>query len=131
MRFGLAEAERHFSRELKAGTKEADRFGVLSSLIAAYEAKAWHIKAVDAVDASKMLVADLHISREKLAPAPGPNLRLSEFLNHRRTPIMAIGNRLHDELQIPASVLIRPYAMVPRAASGRKLEKVQAGRTVV
>lgn len=109
--------------------READRFDVLSSLIEAYVAKAWPIEAPDAGDAVMTVMADRNISREKLAPVFGSKSRLSEFLNRKRGPTMAVANRLHDELQIPVSILIRPYTMVPRAASGRKREKVRAGGT--
>lgn len=129
--WALAEVEQYFVHEPEPGTADADRFDVLSSLIEAYEAKAWPIEAPDAVDAVKTVMADRHISRETLAPVFGSKSRLSEFLNRKRGLTMAVANRLHDELQIPASVLIRPYAMVPRAASGRKREKVRAGGTGV
>ncbi len=76
----------------------------MSSLIEAYEARAWPIEAPDAVDAVKTVMADRHISREKLAPVFGSKSRLSEFLNRKRGLTMAVANRLHDELQIPASV---------------------------
>jgi HTH-type transcriptional regulator/antitoxin HigA len=125
----LAEVERHFVEEPKAGTEEADRFDVLSSLIEAYEAKARPIEAPDTVDAVKVVMADRRISREKLASAFGSKWCLLEFLNRNRALTMAVANRRYDELQIPASVLIQPYAMVPRAASGRKQEKVRANGT--
>ena len=127
--WALAEVEQYFVHEPKPGTDEADRFDVLSSLIEAYEAKAWPVEAPDAVDAVKAVMADRQISREKLAPVFGSKSRLSEFLNRRRGLTMAVANRLHDELQIPASVLIRPYAMAPRALAGKKQEKARSGET--
>lgn len=99
----------------------------LSSLIEAYEAKAWPIEAPDGVDAVMTAMADRHISREKIAPVFGSKSRLSEFLNRKRGLSMAVANRLHDDLQIPASILIRPYVMAPRAPFGRKRERVRAG----
>ncbi|GGE02628.1 XRE family transcriptional regulator [Aureimonas endophytica] len=118
--WALAEVEQYFVHEPEPGTEEADRFDVLSSLIEAYEAKAWPIEAPDAVDAVKTIMADRHISREKLVPVFGSKSRLSEFLNRKRGLTMAVANRLHVELQIPASVLIRPYAMLPRSATEKK-----------
>lgn len=129
--WALAEVEQYFVHEPEPGTAGSDRFDVLSSLIEAYEAKTWPIEAPDAVDAVKVVMADRHISRETLAPVFGSKSRLSEFLNRKRRLTIAVANRLHNELQIPASVLIRPYAMVPRAASVRKREKVRVGGTKV
>lgn len=121
-----AEVERYFVREPKAGTEEADRSDMLSSLIEAYEAETWPIRAPDA---GKTVMADRHISREKLAPVFGSKSCLSEFLNRKRGLTMAVANRLHDELQIPASVFLRPYAMAPLAGAGRKRKRVRAGGT--
>lgn len=118
--------ERYFVHEPESGTGEADRFDVLSSLIEAYEAKAWPIEAPDAGDAVMTVMADRNVSREKLAPLFGSKSRLSDFLNRKWGLTMTVANRLHDELQIPASILIRPNVMVPRASCGRKRERVRA-----
>ena len=75
--------ERYFGHEPEPGTWEADRFDVLSSLIEAYEAKAWPVEVPDAVDAVKSVMADRQISREKLAPVFGSKTRLSELLNRK------------------------------------------------
>ena len=128
--WALADAESLFVHEFKADTKKADRFAVLSSLIAAYEAKVWPIKALDAIDAVKVVMACRHILRERLAQAFGSKWRLSGSLTHKQARIIAVGNGLHDELQIPASVLVRRYAIASRAASGRKREKVRASGTL-
>jgi len=40
---------------------------------------------------------------------------------------MSVANRLHDERQIPASGLIRPYAIAPHAEAGKKREKAGVG----
>lgn len=73
------------------------------------------------------VMADRRISREKLAPVFSSESRLSEFLNRKRGMTMAVANRLNDVLQIQASILIWPYAMVPRAPFGRKRERIRAG----
>tara|TARA_R110002020_G_scaffold133747_2_gene298469 strand:+ start:522 stop:920 length:399 start_codon:yes stop_codon:yes gene_type:complete len=118
--WALAEIECYFRNEPEPGTAEADRFDVLSSLIEAYEAKAWPIEAPDAVDAVKTVMSDRQISRDDLAPLFGSKSRLSEFLNRKRGLTMAVANRLHSELKIPAHVLIRPYAVVTQAMEKRK-----------
>ena len=74
------------------------------------------------------VMADRNISREKLAPVFGSKSRFSEFLNRKPGLTMAVANRLHDELQMPASELIRPVVMVLRASFGRKRERVWDGR---
>ena len=56
----LAEVQ-YFVHEPEPGTEDADRFDVFSSLIEVYEAKVWPIKAPDAVDAVKTIMADRHI----------------------------------------------------------------------
>lgn len=122
--WALAEVEQYFLHEPAQGTEAADRFDVLSSLIEAYEAKTWAIEVPDAVDAVKAVMADRRISRDKLVPMFGSKSRLSEFLNRKRGLSMTVANRLHDELQIPASVLIRPYAITSQTGSGKgRLDK--------
>ncbi|ORE90239.1 hypothetical protein [Aurantimonas sp. 22II-16-19i] len=124
--WALAEIEHYFRDEPERGTPEAGRFDVLSSLIEAYEAKVWPIEAPDAVDAVKVVMADRQISREDLAPLFGSKSRLSEFLNRKRGLTMAVANRLHAELQIPAEILIRPFALATRAPAKKEQETARA-----
>ncbi|ALN75618.1 type II toxin-antitoxin system HigA family antitoxin [Aureimonas sp. AU20] len=123
--WALAEVERYFLDEPAPGSEAADRFDVLSALIEAYEAKVWPIEAPDAVEAVKSVMADRRIPRDRLTAVFGSKSRVSEFLSRKRGLTLAAANRLHDELQIPAAVLIRPYAIAPRPGASRRREKAE------
>lgn len=45
--WALAEVEQYFVHEPEPGTEDADHFDVLSSMIKAYEARAWPIEVQD------------------------------------------------------------------------------------
>ena len=107
--WALAEIARYFEHEPAHGTVEADRFDVLSELIAAYEARNWRIDAPDPIEAIKYRMEIGNFVAGDLATVLGSKSRASEVLNRRRAISMDMARRLHDAWGIPAEILIRPY----------------------
>lgn len=121
--WALEEVQHYFDNEPEMGSAEADRFDVLSTLIEAYEAKHWAIDTPDAVEAVKAIMEERHLTRERLVPLFGSKSRVSEFLSRKRGLSMTVASRLHEELQIPAAVLLRSYKLETTATNSRKAAK--------
>ncbi|WAJ31545.1 helix-turn-helix domain-containing protein [Antarcticirhabdus aurantiaca] len=113
--WALSEVAAYFEREPVRGTPEAERFDVLSDLIAAYEARHWPIEAPDPVEAIRETMERHGFTQSDLAALLGSRSRASEVLRHRRPLSMDMAYRLSTEWKIPAEVLIRPYRIEPRS----------------
>jgi HTH-type transcriptional regulator/antitoxin HigA len=107
--WALAEIEQYFDIEPACGTPEADRFDVLATLIAHYEAQHWPIQAPDPVEALRFRMEQAGLTQADLARLLGSRSRASEVLSRKRALTMQQAYVLHSEWEIPAEVLIRPY----------------------
>ena len=105
----LKDIERYFDREPEPGSPEADRFEVLTTLIAAYEREHWPIEALDPVEAILYCMEQRRYTQSDLATLLRSRSRASEILNRRRPLTLDMVWRLHREWDIPAESLIRPY----------------------
>ena len=92
----------------KAGTAKGDRLDVLTTLIEAYEERHFPIGPPDPVEAIKFRMEQQGLTRKDLEPIIGTRTRIAEVLSRKRSLSIAMIRRLHDELGIPADVLIRP-----------------------
>lgn len=113
----LAEIEGYFENEPEIGTEAADRFDLLALVIEAYEQKHWPIEAVDAPDALRERMEAKGLTQKDLAEVLGSKSRASEVLNRRRHLTLEQAWKLHREWQIPADVLIHPYALKSNRAT--------------
>jgi HTH-type transcriptional regulator/antitoxin HigA len=109
--WALAEIAQYFDHVPAPGTADADRFDVLSDLIAAYEARHWPIEPPDPVEAIKYRMEIGNFQTRDLALVLGSRSRASEVLGRKRAISMEMARRLHDAWGIPAEVLIRPYRL--------------------
>jgi HTH-type transcriptional regulator / antitoxin HigA len=91
----------------KSGTRDGDRLDVLATLIDAYEAEHYPMDPPDPIDAIKFRMEQQGLSRKDLEPLIGTRTRVAEVLNRKRNLSIAMIRRLHDQLGIPAEVLIR------------------------
>ena len=107
--WALAEVEAYFENEPEPGTPEADRFDVLTDLIARYEDKHWDIEDADPIDAIKTVIAATDAKQSVVAEILGSRSRASEVLNRKRPLTLAMIQKLHAGLKIPSDVLIQPY----------------------
>ncbi len=91
------------------GTPDSDRLEVLVTLVAAYEEKHFPIPVPDdPVEVLQYYMESRGLTRSDLARYLGGRSRVSEVLNRKRRLTMAMVQRLHYGLGIPADLLIGP-----------------------
>jgi HTH-type transcriptional regulator/antitoxin HigA len=111
----LAEIESLMDAE--PDTPEGDRLDVLTTLVDAYEAKHHPIDLPDPIEAVKVRMEELGLSRKDLEAIIGSKSKVSEVLSGKRSFSIAMIRRLHSVLGIPAEVLIQePHARGRNAA---------------
>jgi HTH-type transcriptional regulator/antitoxin HigA len=101
----LAEIESLMDAE--PDTPEGDRLDVLTTLVEAYEAKHHPIDLPDPIEAVKVRMEELGLSRKDLEAIIGSKSKVSEVLSGKRSFSIAMIRRLHSVLGIPAEVLIQ------------------------
>ena len=94
-------------------TPKGDMLEVMSTLIAAYEARHFPMGPADPIEAIKFRMDQQGLSVADLEPMIGRRNRVYEVLARSRPLTLAMIRRLHDGLGIPAESLIRP--MIPGA----------------
>jgi HTH-type transcriptional regulator / antitoxin HigA len=102
----LAEVERLWGAA--GGTPEGDRLDILATLIDAYESDHFPIDPPDPIEAIRFRMDQMGMTRKDLEPIIGTRTRVAEVLNRKRGLSLAMIRRLHDQLGIPAHLLIRP-----------------------
>lgn len=102
----LTELERLWAAPL--GTPEGDRLDVLITLVDAYESSHDPIDLPDPISAILFRMEQQGLSRKDLEPMIGTRARVSEVMNHKRDLSIEMIRRLHDQLGIPAEILIQP-----------------------
>jgi len=107
--WALREVERYFDQEPEPGTPEADRFDVLSALIAAYEAKHWPIEPADPVDAITYVMDVRGLTQADLAALLGSRSRASEILSRRRPISKEQAYVIHRAWGVPAECFLQPH----------------------
>ncbi len=91
----------------RSGTIEGDRLDVLATLIDAYESEHQPINPPDPIEAIKFRMEQQGLTRRDLEGIIGTRTRIAEVLNRRRGLSIRMIRRLHDQLGIPAEILIR------------------------
>jgi len=89
------------------GTPEGDRLDVLATLVDAYETRHFVMEFPDPIDAIKFSMEQKSMAPKDLEPMIGRLNRVYEILNGTRQLTLPMIRRLHEELGIPAEVLIR------------------------
>ena len=112
-RTALNEVERLW--EAEPGTPAGDRVEVLATLIEAYEAEHYPIPAPDPIEAIEFMMGQKGLSRRDLEPAIGSRGRVSEILTRKRPLTLPMVRALSRLLDIPAEILVQPYATRPAA----------------
>ena len=105
----LKEIERLMESEVEPDTPAGDRLEVLVTLVEAYEAKHYPIGLPDPIEAIKIRMEDMELSRKELEPLIGSRGRVSEILNRKRLLTISMIRKLHERLHIPLEVLTQPY----------------------
>ena len=90
-----------------ANTPEGERLDVLVTLVEAYENKHYRLDLPDPVEAIKFRMEQKGMTPKDLVPMIGRINRVYEVLSRRRPLTLAMIQRLHNELGIPAESLIK------------------------
>ena len=93
--------------DARAHTPEGDRLDVLVTLVEAYERKRFPLDLPDAVEAIKFRMEQQGLTPRDLEPMIGRSNRVYEVLNRKRGLTLAMIQRLHLGLGIPAESLIK------------------------
>ena len=91
----------------KRDTPAGERLDVLVTLVEAYERKHFRFDLPDPVEAIKFRMEQKGMTPKDLVPMIGRINRVYEVLSRRRPLTLAMIQRLHSELGIPAESLIK------------------------
>ena len=112
-RDALSEVERLWGS--RTGTPEGDRLDILATLIDAYEEQRYPVDPPDPIDAIRFRMEQQGLKRRDLQRLIGTRTRVSDILSRKRGLTLPMVRRLHEQLGIPAEVLIRPPRRKPAA----------------
>ena len=104
-RAALKEIEALMTAE--AGTPEGERLDVLVTLVEAYERKHYRLDLPDPVEAIRFRMEQKGMTPKDLVPTIGRINRVYEVLSRKRPLTLAMIQRLHSKLGIPAESLIK------------------------
>lgn len=102
------------------GTPDGDRLDVLMTLADLYERTRWPDEDLDPVEAIEARMANAGRTRKDFEKIIGSSGRASEILNRKRHLTLAMIWKLVRQWQMPAEVLIRPYALSSRAIAAKR-----------
>ena len=88
-------------------TPEGERLDVLVTLVEAYESRHYPLDLPDPVEAIRFRMEQKGLTPKDLVPLIGRINRVYEVLSRRRPLTLAMIQRLHSELGIPAESLIK------------------------
>ena len=104
-RDALKEIEHLF--DAKPNTPDGDKLDILVTLTEAYEESHYPIDFPDAISALKYWMESRGLERKDLEPYIGTRARIDEILNYKRDLTLNMIRSLHDNLHIPAELLIK------------------------
>lgn len=99
----------------KARSPDGDKLDVLVTLIEGYERQHFPMDLPDAVEAIKFRMEQQGLTPKDLEPLIGRSNRVYEVLNRRRGLTLAMIQKLHARLGIPAESLLKQTVLVPVA----------------
>ena len=91
----------------EADTPEGERLDILVTLVEAYERKHYRLDLPDPVEAIRFRMEQKGMTPKDLVPMIGRINRVYEVLSRKRPLTLAMIQRLHSELGIPAESLIK------------------------
>ena len=101
------------------GTREGDRFEVLSALVDAYEREQIEIPAPDPIEAIRFRMEQEGLTNNDLLPIFKTRARVSEVMGRRRRLNLAMIRKLHERLEIPIECLVKDYKLKKAGAAKR------------
>jgi len=97
----------------KQNTDEADELDILVTLIEKYEKIHYPIPEPDPIEAIKFVMEQKGLTDADLGILLNSRSRVSEIFKRKRALTIKQIRVLTKELQIPASILIKEYALIP------------------
>lgn len=98
--------------DAKEGSSQEERLELLSILVEVWEDEHYPIGPPDPIEAIKFMMKQNGLTRKDLEPYIGPRSRVADVLNRQRPLSLKMIRKLHDNLGIPAEILIRETAPV-------------------
>ena len=95
-----------FDKKVKAGTPQAEKLQVALLLIKQYEDANYPIPLPDPIDAIKFKMDELGLKNKDLVGKVGSKGYVSSLLNKRKPLTLELAKLFHQELNIPAEVLL-------------------------
>jgi HTH-type transcriptional regulator / antitoxin HigA len=108
--WALKEVEQYFNHEPEKGSPEGDRFEVLVTLIAAYEAEHHPIPEATSVEVLQFSMEQNGRTQTDLANLLGSRSRASEILSGKRGLTKEQAWKIHEAWHIPMELLLQPTA---------------------
>ena len=91
----------------RKGSEDGNKLEILVTLVSAYDDEHYPIDPPDPIDAIRFRMEQMGLKRSDLEPVLGSRARVAEVLNRRRPLSIRMIRKLHQNLGIPAEVLIR------------------------
>lgn len=104
--WSLKEIEQYFNAPPEPGSPEEERFDVLSTLIEAYENKAYPIEQADPIDVLNFYMEQNGLTQTDLAQVIGSRSRASEILSGRRGLTLQMIDAIRSAWGISADLLV-------------------------
>jgi len=92
-------------------SEQAERLEVLTLLVEHYEKTHFSISDPDPIEFLEHVMDARGLTRKDLEPMIGRRGRVSEILKRARPLTLEMIRRLVSQLNLPAEVLVRPYAL--------------------
>ncbi len=97
--------------DVEDDSPESDILEIFVTLVEAYEKEHYELPPPDPIAAIEYFMESRGWSRRELEPFIGSRGRVSEILGRKRPLTLTMIRKLEEATGIPASILIRPYAM--------------------
>ena len=91
------------------GTPEGDEFEILFTLVEAYEKKYYPIGKPDPIEAIRFRLDQMGLTEKDLSKILGSRSRKHDILSGKRKLSLKMIRKLHEELNIPAEILIAAF----------------------
>ena len=91
------------------GTPEDDEFEILFTLVEAYEKKHYPIGKPDPIEAIKFRLDQMGLTEKDLSKILGSRSRKHDILSGKRKLSLKMIRKLHEQLNIPAEILIAAF----------------------
>lgn len=114
--------------DAKPDSEDEDVLDVLATLIDAYEEKQFPIDTPDPIEAIRFRMEQQGLDRKDLEPLIGHRGRVAEVLEHKRPLSITMIRNIHDTLQIPAEVLIRPSAQARKRVAAKSSRRIRTSK---